>query len=168
MLRVIFDTNIYGLLLTENDLEAIERRIREEKDFIVYGYKPVRKEIRDIPKVTKLSKQTRVRLLTLYDKITGKHFFENSIKITLLAKKYYYYYRNVGGIYNWDTGMRVDLMIVACATFHGIDIVYSHDNKTLLGKKALKSYHHVNINENYRTPNFLTYKDLLAKFRNKL
>ncbi|GAH41247.1 unnamed protein product [marine sediment metagenome] len=59
-------------------------------------------------------------------------------------------------------------MIVACAGFHGLDIVYSSDNKTLLGKAALKSYNHINIKENIRTPQFLKYEDLLKKFRGLL
>lgn len=41
MLRVIFDTNIYGFLLLEPDADKIEQRIKEEKNFVVYGYKPI-------------------------------------------------------------------------------------------------------------------------------
>ena len=93
MLRVIFDTNIYGFLLKEKDASEIERKIIEDKEFIVYGYKLIRKEIRDIPKVTKLSKKTRTLLLSLYDRLTGNHFLEHSIMITNLAKKYYDYYK---------------------------------------------------------------------------
>jgi hypothetical protein len=166
MLRVIFDTNIYGLLIKEKDAEEIEQKIIEDKEFIVYGYNPIRREIRDIPKVTKLSKKTRMLLLNLYDKITGNHFLEHSIKITNLARKYYDHYRKLGGIYGWDTTIRIDFMIVACASFHGLDVVYSKDNKTLLGKHALKAYKHINLKENYRTPEFLRYEDLLKKFRN--
>jgi len=166
MLRVIFDTNIYGLLLKEKDADKLERKIIEDKEFLVYGYRPIRKEIREIPKVTKLSKKTRILLLNLYDRITGNRFLENSIKITNLARKYYDYYRKVGGIYGWDTSIRIDLMVVACASFHGLDVVYSADNKTLLGKHALKAYKHINLKENLRTPSFLKYEDLLRKLRN--
>ena len=56
-------------------------------------------------------------------------------------------------------------MIVACASFYGLDIVYSADNRTLLGKASLKAYKHINIKENLRTPDFLKYQDLLRKFR---
>ena len=49
MLRVIFDTNIYGELLKEKDVVDIEQAIMEDKEFLVYGYQPIRKEIRDIP-----------------------------------------------------------------------------------------------------------------------
>lgn len=59
-------------------------------------------------------------------------------------------------------------MIVACASFNGLDIVYSDDQRTMLGKVALKAYHHINIKENKRTPDFLHYADLMLKFRNHL
>ena len=165
MLRVIFDTNIYGFLIKEKDAAELENKIKEDKEFIVYNYKPIRNEIRAIPKVTKLSKRARNELLKLYDNITGKHFLENSIKITTLARRYYDNYRSLGGIYNWSTSIKVDFMIVACASFHGLDVVYSGDNRTLLGKHALKAYKHINLKENLRTPNFLKYEDLLQKLR---
>ena len=38
VLRIIFDTNIYGNLAEESDREEIERRIIDEKDFIVYKF----------------------------------------------------------------------------------------------------------------------------------
>ena len=166
MLRVIFDTNIYGLLLKEKDADELERKIKKDKEFVVYSYKPIRQEIRDIPKITKLSKKTRILLLNLYDRITGNHFLEHSIKITELARKYYDYYRNSGGIYGWDTSIRIDFMIVACASMSKLDIVYSADNKTLLSKQALKAYKHINIKENLKLPTFFTYEELLLKFRN--
>jgi len=96
MLRVIFDTNIYGFLIKEKDADELEEKIKEDKEFIVYGYKPIRNEIRAIPKVTKLSRRARNELLKLYDDITSKHFLKDSIKITNLARKYYDCYRNLG------------------------------------------------------------------------
>ncbi len=168
MLRVIFDTNIYGLIIKEDDAAELERKIIAEKEFIVYSYGPIREELRAIPKISKLSKKTRIVLLSLYDRITGNHFLENAIKITNLAKKYYDFYRNAGGIYGWDTSIRIDFMIVACASFHGLDIIYSEDSKTLVGKHALKAYKHINLKENLRTPEFLKYADLLKKFRGQI
>ncbi|MFO8016208.1 MAG: hypothetical protein R6U32_03830 [Candidatus Woesearchaeota archaeon] len=61
--------------------------------------------------------------------------------------------------------MRVDLMIVACASFNGLDIVYSADNKTILSKPAIKAYKHINSRENIRTPDFLNFNDLVKRFR---
>jgi len=56
-------------------------------------------------------------------------------------------------------------MIVACASFNGLDIIYSEDNKTMYNKKSLKAYAHINLKGNLRTPSFLRYRDLLEKFR---
>jgi len=56
-------------------------------------------------------------------------------------------------------------MIIACASCAGLDVVYSADNKTMLSKPALKSYRHINLKENLRTPSFLKYPDLIRKFR---
>lgn len=167
MLRVLFDTNIYGHLLEEPDAEEIEQRIREEKDFIVYNFSVIRKEIRNIPRITKASKQARILLLNMYDRLTEGHYLKDSIMIASLAKKYFGHYRNLGGIYGWDTNIQMDFMIVACAAFYGLDIVYSNDQKTMFGKTAMKAYHHINITENLRTPGFLKYEDLLNKFRKK-
>lgn len=168
MLRVLFDTNIYGNLLEEPDTLQIEDKIHQEKEFIVYNYPLIRKELRNIPKTTKASRKARLLLLEMYDRITGEHFLTNSIEITNLALKYHNQYRNLGGIHGWDTNIRVDFMIVACASFHGLDLVYSNDNKTMVGKQAVKAYQHINLKENLRTPYFLGYQDLLTKFRNRL
>ncbi len=167
MLRVVFDTNIYGNLLEEPDAEEIERRIREEKEFVVYNFPLIRKEIRNIPKLTEASRKARISLLEMYDRITGGHYLRNSIEITLLAKKYFDHYRNLEGSYGCDTNIRVEFMIVACGSFYVLDIVYSDDQRTMLGKDAMKAYHHININERLRTPNFLKYADLLNQFRTK-
>lgn len=166
MLRVLFDTNIYGLLIREKDADELERKIKAEKEFVVYDYRPIRQEIREIPKITKLSKKARIRILRLYDSITGNHFLKNSIEVANLARKYYDCYRNLGGVYGWDTSIRIDFMIVACASINKLDIVYSADNKTLLSKQALKAYKHINIKENQKLPTFFTYEELLVKFRN--
>jgi len=166
MLRVIFDTNVYGKLLEESDGIEIERKIQEDKQFIVYGYDPVRKEIRNVPRRTKLSRTARIKLLSMYDRITGKHILKHSLKITYLAKKYYDCYRNLGGIYGWDTSIRIDFVIVACASLYGMDVICSADKKTMLGKQARKAYQHINVHESLRTPYFLKYAELIEKFRN--
>ncbi len=165
MLRVLFDTNIYGNLLEEPDAIEIEQKVKQEKEFVVYNFPLIRKEIRNIPRITKASKKARILLLEMYDRITEEHYLRNSIEITFLAKKYFDHYKNLGGTYGWDTNIQIDFMIVACGSFYGLDIVYSDDQRTMIGKTALKAYQHININENLRTPSFLKYKDLLLKFR---
>ena len=163
MLRVIFDTNIYGDLALEGDWKELERIITTNKDFVVYGYAAIRKELRNIPKRTKDSRRARLLLLELYDTITCGHFLEHSLKITQLARQYYDTYRRNGGIYSWDSNIRIDFMIVACASIYGLDVVYSADNKTLMSKPALKAHKHVNIKERYRSPDFLKYEILLGQ-----
>ncbi len=167
MLRIILDTNIYGRLAEEPDREEIEKRIIENKEFMAYNFQLIRKEIRNIPKVTKASKKVRILLLNMYDRITDDHFIKNSVKIINLAKMYYNHYRSLGGIYGWDTNIRVDFMIVACASAHNMDIVYSSDQRTMLGKITLKAYNNINTKENLRTPDFMDYIDLLKRFRNQ-
>src|SRR3989338_1530105 len=168
MLRILFDTNIFGNLLEEPDAGEIEDKIAEEKEFIVYDYHPIRREIRDIPTTTILSKRTRGLLLSMYDRITGNHHLKDSDEILILAQEYFEQYRMRGGIHVWHTSIKVDFQIVACASFHGLDLVYSNDNKTLLSSYALEAYDTVNMKKNLRTPQFLKYTDLLKKFRGLL
>ena len=168
VLRVIFDTNIFGHLLNEPDAGEIEDKITAEKEFVVYDYQPIRKELRDTPTTSVVSKRTRILLLAMYDRITGNHHLKDSSKILDLAKMYHEKYKELGGIYGWHTNIRVDFMIVACGSVHGLDLVYSNDNKTLLGDKAQEAYDLVNMKENLRTPKFLKYADLLNKFRDLL
>ena len=168
MLRVIFDTNIYGHLLNEPDGGEIEDKIVAETNFIVYGYKPIRKELRDINTINPLSKRTRNLLLAMYDRIIGKHHLLDSEVIFYLARKCHEQYRRLGGTYGWHTSIKVDFMIVACASINGLDLICSADNKTLLANKAQEAYDHINISENLRTPKFLKYEHLLKKFRGLL
>ena len=79
MKRLLLDTNIYGDLVEEQDWKELENKITQNKDFVVYGYTPVRKELRNISLVTKKSRQIRLLLLELYDTITHGHFLENSL-----------------------------------------------------------------------------------------
>lgn len=164
MLRVIFDTNIYGLLAVEQHIDIIEKKIEQDKNFVVYGFQPIRKELRDTPSNLKLGKLNKRNLmLSLYDRITHGRYFQDSITINRLALKYYNAYRHYNGVYNWNI-VKIDFTIVACAVYYNLDIIYSEDNKTLVSRQALKAYHNVNIKENLRGVTFYTYKDLLLKF----
>lgn len=48
-LRVIFDTNIYGLFIKEaqKNIEFLEASITHDPAFVVYGYPLIRKELKD-------------------------------------------------------------------------------------------------------------------------
>ena len=166
MLRVIFDTNIYGLLVEEKKIDIIGRKIADDKEFVIYGFKPIRKELRDTPKGEKLGKlKTRNLILILYDKLTGGKYLENSIEVDKVALKFYNAYREFGGIKNWDkSNINVDFTLVACASFYKLDIVISDDSKTLLSKPAMKAYKHICIKDGRWQPNFWKYSDLKLKF----
>ena len=93
MLRVIFDTNIYGRLILEKNVEQIKEKIFNDKKFIVYGFRPIRKELRDTPKSHKLgAKNLRSLLLTLYDELTHGRIVKESAIVNNIARKYYHYY----------------------------------------------------------------------------
>ena len=166
MLRVIFDTNIYGKLIEEERVNEIREKIREDKEFVIYGFQPVRKELRDTPKTSRLGRlSTRNLLLNVYDELTKGRYLQDSIQIHRLAMKFYNSYRVFGGIKNWQkSNINVDFTIVACASFYRLDLVISDDQKTLLSKPALKAYKHICMKENMWHPNFWKYSDLKEKY----
>ena len=167
MLRVIFDTNIYGKVLEEKNFEEITTKIKDDENFKVYGFQLIRKELRDTPKSEKLGKLSkRNLLLTLYDKLTKGKYLKDSIEINRLALKIYNSYREFGGIRNWNkTNIDVDFTIVACASFYKLDIVVSDDSKTLLSKPARKAYKHICVKEGTWQPNFWKFSDLRIRFK---
>jgi len=166
MLRVIFDTNIYGLLTQEPKIDRIRKKILEDSNFIIYGFKPIRKELRDTPKAERLGKLSkRNYLLSLYDELTKGRYLQESIKINRLALKFYNAFRKFGGIRNWrDANINVDFTIVACASYYKLDIVVSDDSSTMLSKPARKAYKHITIKEGMWHPNFWKYSDLKTKY----
>tara|TARA_Y100000310_G_scaffold345746_1_gene469168 strand:+ start:11669 stop:12148 length:480 start_codon:yes stop_codon:yes gene_type:complete len=157
MLRVIFDTNIYGLILDSGQEKVIEEKL--PNNMIIYGFSLIRKELRNVPTTTTKARKARLLLLSLHDRVTKEHIFTENKRIIDLAKEYYNEYRNQGGIVPWKN-IRTDFMIVACATLHGLDVIVSNDKKTMVSSKALISYNLINE----RTPTFFTFEDLVNKF----
>lgn len=168
MLRTLFDTNIYGKLAIEPDIKTLREQIENEKDFLVYGFDLIRKEIRNIPVSNPLARKNRILLLGLYDQITKQRSFSTTLQIQQLSKQYYARYMELGGAYGWDTNIHIDFSIVACASTHGLDIVYSDDKRTLASEKAIQAYTEINSRKNVRPPTFLNYAVLLKKFRGNL
>ncbi|MBI2129890.1 hypothetical protein HYU07_06695 [Candidatus Woesearchaeota archaeon] len=166
MLRVIFDTNVYGLLIKEKEIDVIREKIEKDKDFVIYGFQPIRKELRDTPKNERLGKlRKRNLLLGLYDELTKGRYLKDSIQINRLALKFYNAYREFGGIRSWkETNIDVDFTIVACASFYKLDVVVSDDSTTMLSKPAMKAYRHITLKEGAWHPNFWKYSDLRVKY----
>ncbi|HLD04379.1 MAG TPA: hypothetical protein VJG90_01545 [Candidatus Nanoarchaeia archaeon] len=166
-LRVVFDTNVYGFLLKELDQLELEKAILSDKDFLVFGFQPVRKELRAIQKDKDAARKARILLLGLYDRIVKDRLLENSNKIMMLAKEYFKQYRGAKGSKSWDE-IGVDFLIVACATIKNMDVVCSGDERTLMCDRAQLIYAKVNILAGYRGPNFWPYTFMLNRFRKKL
>ncbi len=166
MLRVIFDTNIYGKLIEEDNFGEVATKIKTDVEFKIYGFQQIRRELRDTPKASKLGRLSkRNLLLNLYDGLTEGRYLKDSLKIHQYAKKFYNSYRHFGGIKNWDkSNIDIDFTIVACASFYKLDIVVSDDQKTLLSKPAMKAYRHICIKDGIWHPNFWKYSDLRIRY----
>lgn len=154
------------MLVLEEKIDLIRRKISHDTNFVIYGFKPIRKELRSTPKSKKLGKlRKRNLLLNLYDELTKERYLKDSIQINRLALKFYNAYRHFGGIRSWrDSNIDVDFTIVACAGFYKLDLVVSDDTKTLLSKSAMKAYKRVTIKEGMWLPNFWKYSDLRTKY----
>ena len=164
-LRVIFDTNIYGLLIEETLMDLLPEKIHKDTSFLVYGFGPIRKELRNVPKKQKLGRLNKRNLvLTVYDKITKGRNLRPSVESVSLAKKYFEAYKAFKGVHGW-TKMEMDFTIVACATLNRMDIVYSDDTSTLSSMPAKKAYGKVNPKETLRTPTFWRYRELKERYR---
>lgn len=161
------DTNVYGLLIKEPRIEEIGQQISNDKEFIVYGFGIIRKELRDTPKTERLGRlKTRNLLLNLYDKLTKWKYLEDALKIHKLALQFYNSYREFGGIKNWqESNIDVDFTIIACASLYKLDLVISDDSKTMLSKPALKAYKHICAKEAQWKPNFWAYSDLKLRYK---
>jgi hypothetical protein len=166
MLRVVFDTNIYGKLAIEDDIDKIGKLIAEDSRFIVYGFQPIRKELRQIPKYLKLGNvNQRCFSLTVYDLLTKNKQVKETQKMKDLAKKIYQTYRQKGGIKNWEkTNIDKDFLIMACAMIKEIDVIVSDNLKTLFSIPAKQAYEQVAPKQQLKIPRFWTYSELREKY----
>lgn len=155
MKKVILDTNIYGEMIFDLEFEVVKKTIPSK--FIVYGFKIIRNELRDVPKkIKREGKNFRIAILHIYDEITAHKNLVVTEDIISLAELYYKAYRDLGGIRSKKKIFN-DFMIVACASINDIDIVVSEDNKTMLAENALKAYDLVNSMKNKKMPSFIGY-----------
>ena len=159
MERAILDTNIYGLIVVDEDRDKIRYSIQKKEAIIVYGLPVIRKELRDTPKSIRIGgANLRIALLGLYDELTKNRTLKFMSESEKLANNYLSIYKEIGG-YASKVEIIKDLTIVACASLNSLDIVVSNDNKTMLSEVALKSYKIVNQLKKIRTPRFLNYEE---------
>lgn len=168
--KYLLDSNIYGEMVVDAEIEELKRTYEQCKDIVlVYGIKQIiRKELRDTPKNIKIKeKKLRSNLLGLYDIFAEKHNITLIQEYGRVADNYYESYRKNGGTKPRGE-LHNDLLIVACASCKGMNVVVSEDEKTMLSENAFKAYNLVNAASNKRTPRFIGYREFKAELRSCL
>ncbi len=163
MRRILFDTNIYGLIAERKEGEEIKELVKNS-NAIIYGCFVIRKELRDVPKnhitLTESGiRNLRIFLLNLYDSITKNHEIKVDEKTTNLANKYLQRFSELTGqiVINH---LKNDFTLVACASINKLDFITSEDHKTLFSQEAVRAYQFVNLNEGLTQPPVITYEEL--------
>lgn len=167
MIRALLDTSVYGRIIEKNERDLFKELIGDK--IIIYGNKLIRRELRDTPKKIKILDEEKLRnlriyLLTLYDELVKNHSFEIALEMIKLAERYYEVYKELGGNRAKEQILN-DFIIVACASMKKMDIVVSEDEKSMLGRDAIRAYKLVNKIKEERTPNFINYEKLKESLR---
>jgi len=168
MRRLLLDTNIYGLLIADEQLFRLKEEYNKKRaEYPVYALSLIRKELRATSKdKTLLNHNLRIALLSLYDEFVGSHqLIINENELMPIAKQYFQMYQELGGGFGREE-LWNDFMIVAGAAKKDLDIVVSHDKATMLSELSLKTYEMVNKSLNLKNPEFydyLDFRDLLLR-----
>lgn len=153
-LKTLIDTSVYGKLIQEEKDILLKERIDERKDIIVFGNQVIKKELQEtpdkIPSRLEEKQKLKRRLLELYDFLIKDHELEITGLVTYLANEYLTICTEIPKV-NKEK-LHNDFLIVACASFYGLDIVVSEDNRTMFSEEALKVYKKVNAKERLRVP----------------
>ncbi|HZX20519.1 MAG TPA: hypothetical protein VFF13_05890 [archaeon] len=151
-LRVLFDTNVYGLVAKTATPHQFVSLV-ESKGAIVCGSTIIRSEIRKISKDASIGGlKLRKIVLGIYDALVDdKRNYSISGLIESIATEYY---KNYSGNHSWKE-MENDFLIVATASLHQIDVVISNDEKTMISKNAVSAYRTINQKFELDTPKFI-------------
>jgi|SRR3989344_2275007 len=149
-LRVMFDTNIFGLLVA--DERFLIPKIAKAVNVIVYGCKVVRDELRDTPRSQKIAnKNLRIELLNTYDLLVGVHDLQGGDLAQFLAEEYLKEYQ--GGVPRRK--IFADFQIVAIASLKRLPVVCTEDNRTMASKEAIRVFGKVNSRNNLEEVRFI-------------
>jgi len=168
--KYLLDANIYGEMVIDTHIEELKEDYENCKNMIiVYGIKDIiRKELRATPKDAKVGeRKVRSNLLGLYDIFTGRHELLLREEHKRLAEDYYNAYRKLGGSKPKNSIFN-DFIVVACASFTGMDVVVSEDERTMLTENAIKAYNFVNNINKKRTPKVIGYTEFKYELRSCL
>lgn len=165
MSNLILDTNIYGEMVVDKDLDKLKEGIAKKPTLIIFGSRVVRIELRSTPKKIRVGGQNlRIDLLNLYDQLTGKRTILLTSEIEDLAENYYQAYRACGGALG-KKAMSNDLLIVGTATLRQLDIVVSNDESSMKSVHARQAYQLVNAIKKLRNPAFMDYAQFKTLLR---
>ncbi len=155
-LRVLLDTNVYGLIVKEESPLGFVSLVKN-RPVVVCGSTVIRQELRDISKKAMFGKsKLRSVLLGAYDSLVGeKRNYSSTEIVKTIALECSNYYR---GSFSWKE-LENDFLIVATASLHTIDIVVSNDEKTMTSSNALAAYRAVNEKFELQTPRFRKFGD---------
>jgi len=157
-LRILLDTNVYGVLVEKDKLVLVEQILKTSK-VAIYGCKLIRDELRETPAWKSAEgKKLRNTMLQTYDVLVGKHLIQMTPAITRLATEYTRAYKGNVSV----SRMLADFLIVSAATIKGLDIVCSEDDRTMKSRKAIQAYKQINKENGLGTPNFIGLKEFEA------
>jgi len=160
-IRVMLDTNIYGLIANEADPETLVEAIANS-NVLVCGSKVVRNELRKIPNLkNEKARKLRSDVLKYYNVLVkGKRDYQVNRLIQELAEEYRKSYAKSG-----SEGLKNDFLIVATASIHQVKIVCSDDEKTMKSAEARKSYSEANSKFEIPKPEFISLKEFKQLIR---
>ena len=161
--RILFDTSVYGKLIGEFPIEAKSFHLHStlRKRFIVYSCNVIRAELRRAPQLpTPTGADLRRSLLHLHDTIVRNQFSIDK-EVDALAIAYFKRAKDIGSVkvQSWDS-MQNDLSILACATLQRLDVVFTNDLRTMLGRYVVSAVREVNQARGLTSPSLLPYEDL--------
>ncbi len=163
MKRVLLDTNVYGELAIDPALERIRERLNDI-NFAFYGAAIIRKELRETSKSERFgNRNLRIILLSMYDDVTKEHVLDITPEVAELASNFYKAYKEFGGLKK-NSEIIADFTIVAAAVMHGLDIVVSDDEKTMLTENAIKAYRLIADVKKKRLPDLIVYDEFRRWF----
>ena len=168
--KYLLDSNIYGEMVVDIEIELLKEDYEKCRNvMLIYGIKEIiRKELRATPKDTKVGvRKLRSNLLGLYDIFAGEHELSVTEEHKHLANEYFKSYIKFGGSKSKNE-MFNDLVVVACASSKGMDVVVSEDEKTMLTENALKAYKFINRANKKTNPRFIGYKAFKSELRSCL
>lgn len=166
MRRVLLDTSVYGKLIEDEEtIKLISKKVPSE--FVIYGLKIVRDELRKTSTTVKFAgRNKRILLLTLYDSFIRKdhHDLKLNKLVTTLAEDYFKAYHKLGGGHSLSD-FENDLIIIATGTIYQLDIIVSNDLATMLLPQMLKVYNTVNQSYGLKNPVFKSYETFKKELR---